>query len=225
MDKDRVLLGDCKKLGKEIEDNSIDIIITDPPYLEEYLPLYRWLAKFSARVLKPGSYMISYGAGMFIPEVIKELTVPGLDYFWLEILIHGGGYPRVWSRNLMSAYKPIFVYTKGKPRLNPWRATIHRDQRDKRYHEWGQGSGLTTYFLDLLTDPEDTVMDPFAGGGSFLSAAKAMGRHYIGFEKDPDAFKIVTERLASEQFPLFATPRLERQLSIEWIMANPVEED
>ena len=52
LDNCRLMLGDFRDKGKEIEDNSIDLISTDPPYGEQYLYLYEDLAELSARVYK-----------------------------------------------------------------------------------------------------------------------------------------------------------------------------
>jgi len=40
------------------------------------------------------------------------------------------------------------------------------------------------------------VLDPFAGSGSTLAAAKELGRRYIGFEIDADHHRTATARLA-----------------------------
>ena len=51
----KLIYGDfIEQSQKEIADYSIDLILTDPPYGEQYLPLYRELAKLADRVLKPG---------------------------------------------------------------------------------------------------------------------------------------------------------------------------
>ena len=49
LDNCRLMLGDFRDKGKEIEDNSIDLISTNPPYGEQYLYLYEDLAELSAR--------------------------------------------------------------------------------------------------------------------------------------------------------------------------------
>jgi len=221
-----VYLGDVRRIGKHVLSNSVDIIITDPPYLREYLPLYGWLARFALRVLKEGSYLIAYGPGMFMPEVFKHMTVKGLDFFWMEPLLHNGGWPRIRKFNLASGYKPIFIYTKGKPLLTPFRGTIHSDRMDKKYHKWGQGVGLTKYFLELLTNPWELVLDPFAGGGNVLAGANALGRDWLGFEKDKEQFKILKKRMESEQPPLFPAHRQERQLlmNLSWEEIADIED-
>jgi predicted methyltransferase len=55
----KLLQGDLLDKGKEIPDNSIDLILTDPPYDEDSLPLYKDLSILAARVLKPGGSLVS----------------------------------------------------------------------------------------------------------------------------------------------------------------------
>lgn len=37
--------------------------------------------------------------------------------------------------------------------------------------------------IDLVTKEEQIVLDPFAGSGTTLLAAKELNRHFIGYEK------------------------------------------
>ena len=51
--------GPMQEKGFEIADNSVELILTDPPYNEESIPLYGELAKLAQRVLKPGGSLIT----------------------------------------------------------------------------------------------------------------------------------------------------------------------
>jgi len=53
-------IGDCRVALADILDNSVALILTDPPYGKDAEPLYEWLAKFAARVLIPGGSLICY---------------------------------------------------------------------------------------------------------------------------------------------------------------------
>jgi len=57
---------------------------------------------------------------------------------------------------------------------------------------------LMRCLIELVTIPGQQVLDPFAGSGSTLVAAKELGRHYIGFEQDPDHFATCVSRLSAE---------------------------
>jgi DNA modification methylase len=54
---------------------------------------------------------------------------------------------------------------------------------------------LAMHFIKLHTQPGDIVLDPFAGHGSTLVAARQMGRRYIGIELDPNHCRIAERRL------------------------------
>jgi DNA modification methylase len=211
--RNQIVTGDARELAKRIPDESVDLIFTDPPYLREFIPLYRWLAETAARVLKPGAYLFAYGAGEYIPDILDYMRVDGLKYFWVDVLLHHGGYPRVWYKKLMSGYKPVFVFTKGTPSMLAWRATVGADSADKRFHEWGQGDGLAMKILDQLTRPAAVIFDPFCGGGSTMSACTKSNRNYIAFEIDPSTAERARQRVQNTQPPLFV-PQAE-QLELE----------
>ena len=45
------------------------------------------------------------------------------------------------------------------------------------------------------TNPDDKVLDPFAGSGSFLVSAKMHGRHYLGIDQDANYVKLAKTRI------------------------------
>jgi 16S rRNA G966 N2-methylase RsmD len=56
---------------KEIRDSSIDLIFTDPPYEEKYLPIYQDLAKLASKTLVENGSLITYVGHYAIPEIIQ----------------------------------------------------------------------------------------------------------------------------------------------------------
>lgn len=54
---------------------------------------------------------------------------------------------------------------------------------------------LMEYLIKLVTPPNGIVLDPFAGSGTTLLAAKNLGFNYIGFEKEDEYIKIINKRL------------------------------
>jgi tRNA G10 N-methylase Trm11 len=55
----------------------------------------------------------------------------------------------------------------------------------------------------MSTDPGDIVLDSFLGTGTTAIAAKALGRHYIGFELDPMYKKIADDKLAKVESSMY----------------------
>ena len=56
------------------------------------------------------------------------------------------------------------------------------------------------YFVELCTDPGDTVMDTFAGSGSTGMACKDAGRKYILIERDPKMFALMKKKFDTDLF-------------------------
>lgn len=57
---------------------------------------------------------------------------------------------------------------------------------------------LTARFIEIFTNENDIVLDPFLGSGTTAVAAKRLNRHYIGIEIDPQYVKMARERLNFE---------------------------
>ena len=54
---------------------------------------------------------------------------------------------------------------------------------------------LMQALIDLTTKPDQVVLDPFAGSGSTLVAARSLGRSYIGYEMEPNYVAVCRSRL------------------------------
>lgn len=190
--------GDALELAeKRIPAASVDLIFTDPPYPKEFHYCYEWLAKEAARVLKSTGFLISY-CGPYWKDVVMGYFGSELDYFYDFILVHRGNTTILWPRKVISGYKSILCYTpkgmKPLPKnnvLGQWDGT----GGDKRFHRWGQDTQEARYYIDCFSKKGDTVVDYFSGGGTTAEVCKRLKRNFVGFEKNPDMFKVSVERL------------------------------
>ena len=70
-------------------------------------------------------------------------------------------------------------------------------KRDKNgVHPTQKPVALLEYLIKTYTNPGEVVLDNCMGSGSTCVAAVNTGRHYVGFELDPDYFEIAQKRVA-----------------------------
>ena len=53
------------------------------------------------------------------------------------------------------------------------------------------------YLIQLGSRPGDVVLDPFLGSGTTACAAKALGRGYVGIEREEEYVRIAEARVAA----------------------------
>ena len=205
-----IITGDCRELIKDVADQSVDLIFTDPPYLTEYLYLYEWLASEAPRILKPSGFMAAYVGIYHLANVIK-LIGDKMEFF-VELVIFGkGNGAMIWNRRTIGRHKSILLYRPnggtGAPRCNIV-SLFNGSGQDKRYHIWGQDETSARYYIDSLSQIGDLVLDPFCGGGTTPAMCKVLRRNCLAFEVIPATADIARARVANQQMPLIELGRL-----------------
>lgn len=69
--------------------------------------------------------------------------------------------------------------------------------RETGYHPTQKPVALFEYLVKTYTNPGDTVLDNCMGSGTTGVACKNLDRSFIGIERDPEYFRLASERIAS----------------------------
>lgn len=75
---------------------------------------------------------------------------------------------------------------------------IHVTPNDKGRHTAQKPLALMELLVSLVTIEGQMVLDPFMGSGTTCLAAKRLGRHYIGIDRDPRCVRTASGRLAAD---------------------------
>ena len=190
--------GDFRFIGLESE--SVDVILTDPPYAKAYLELYNDLAIKAADVLKPGGTLAVMVGQNYLPDIFKLMEVPGLSYRWtVAYLTPGGQSPQIWPKKINTFWKPVLLYTKDPEDEMRWIGDVSRSGgNDKDHHKWGQSVSGMIDLIDRLSNPGDLVLDPFMGAGTTGIAAIERGRKFIGIDLSEEAVTEARHRMEIE---------------------------
>ena len=96
-----LLLGDCLDRLKDLEDNSIDAIVTDPPYGLSFMGK-KWdydvpsvdIWKECLRVLKPGGYLLSFAGTRTQHRMAVNIEDAGFEIRDMIAWVYGSGFPK-----------------------------------------------------------------------------------------------------------------------------------
>jgi SAM-dependent methyltransferase len=208
--------GDFRDVLATLPPESVDAIITDPPYLLEHIPLFEPLAAHAARLLKPHGVLVVMVAHLHLPDYIRALN-QHLHYRWVCAYIMDGPKASVAVSRVAAAWKPLLVYVRRDARdlrFIPsdvfYGANKTEDGLEKVYHHWQQSLQGFMDIVQRFTEPGDTVLDPFLGSGTTGVACLHLNRRFVGCDSDPSAVAIATQRIreAHGVLPSSATSRI-----------------
>lgn len=209
---DKLILGDCLDELRKLPDKSIDLILTDPPYGKKASKGTNGFGRAKNR-----RYADTWDNQIPAPEVFAEILRVGKS-----AIIFGGNYfshllpPSncwlVWDKKGDIKFTNPFadcelLYTTFN---KPVRKYVFKQQgfvtesKDKRYHPTQKPTELVARLIEDWSDAGGVILDPFLGSGTTAIAAKILGRHYIGIEREPKYLEIAKKRLAQVQPTLIA---------------------
>lgn len=255
--KDQTLyMGDFFRQWQQIPDQSVDLILTDPPYGAittaqpwDVRPDFHVLGWIFANLIKPGGQVAvfcDFATAMEIESGFSRYFDFRFNWVWqkpsvipanrsrpandIELVLvykvkgtktqdvtfnlddirqEGKPYERPAgktqnnnpTRRQGGNLPEVFVNESGQrfPRsvLNfPNKPCMPKDERTS--HPTQKSQELLEYILRGLSNPGDTILDPFAGSGSTLVACHRLDRRGIGYELAPEYFDMAKIRLERE---------------------------
>ena len=140
-----IICGDSMDVLKSMEPNSVDAIVTDPPYGLAFMGK-RWdynvpsveFWKWAKRILKPGGYLLSFGGTRTYHRMVVNIEDAGFEIRDQLQWIYGSGFPKSlnikdgelkgWGTALKPANEPIVLARK------PLEGTVAQN-----VEKWGVG--------------------------------------------------------------------------------------
>jgi site-specific DNA-methyltransferase (adenine-specific) len=240
-------LGDCLDpwLGlASLDDQSVDHVITDPPY-SQHTHEKQWIGaaltaegKSRVRTAHRGldfAHITTEQMTMLASEaarlarrwvlVFTDLEgieswracvgAAGLDYvrtcIWDKVdgaPQFTGDRPAAGAEAIIVAHRPGRKKWNGGGRRNVFRFEVNGEKGSKP-HPTTKPLALMRELVELFTDPDDLVLDPFAGSGTTGVACRALKRRFLGWELDPAHHATALRRLAGDEAkPSAAQPSL-----------------
>lgn len=251
-----IILGDAETVLKRIEDNSVDLTVTSPPYddLRTYKGFgsswnqskFQAIARELMRVTKPGGVIVwvvgdktengsESGTSFTQALYFKEIGMNINDTMVWEKL---NPMPQVKQPRYTQCFEHMFVFSKGTPKtFNPimvptkcggqhykstgkmitkdegkrrkldykvnklkvdsniWKIAVAKNQTDKIKHPAVFPYDIPYRHIKSWSNEGDLVLDPFAGSGTTLIAAKDLNRKFIGIEIVPEYYDLIKKKI------------------------------
>lgn len=203
----RVVLGDCLSVLPTLPDRCVDLVLTDPPYLVNYVDRTGrsiandrcddWLVPAFGqmyRVLRNDAFCVSFYGWNRVDSFFAAWRAAGFRV--VGHIVFAKSYQSK-ARFLGYRHEAAYLLAKGHPEVPavpppdvlPWKYT------GNRYHPTQKPVECLVPLIEAFSRPRDIVLDPFAGSGSTCVAAKQAGRRFYGIELDPKHHDAAMRRL------------------------------
>lgn len=216
---------DCSDGMKQINKNSVDLIVTDPPYDVNYGEKSLILSKFGKardkqikrdenykefgfnyneisflfnKVLKENAHCYVFCADKQVVNWIRSMELNDFKYGgYLVWVKHRQTFDLSFGFNYNYSTELCLYFRKGVKKLNKLGLNNVMDYPTKNclIHPAEKPEGMIRYLINNSSNEGDTVLDAFMGSGTTAVACKQMNRNFIGFEVSEEYCKIIMERL------------------------------
>ena len=178
----------------------------------DFLEWQKCIDKFfevSAKVMKKGGSMIVFMAIIKVETVIQIAEKYGFYYKTTGIWHKTNPMPRNMNLHFVNSTEAwiYFTYKSRTGTFNNSGKLLHdfietsvtpNSERKSGKHPTQKPETLIQYFVEILSNIDDNILDPFMGSGTTGVVAKRTNRNFIGIELHHDYFEIAKNRIEGE---------------------------
>ena len=225
IERPEVKNGNCVEIMSGMEAESVDLIVTDPPYgidvgkahtynrmtmtdtrfEDSDFKTFDLLDKAFAqmfRVLKNDRHMYVFCGIDKVPDVIRLLVKHGFEVHKLPLIWDkgSGSYPSQMT-SYVHSYECFLHVSKGRRKLNGTPRDVFPIKRvpsSRKIHPTEKPTEILRDLIKMSSIPGEVVFDPFAGSGATLVAAKETNRQAKGVELDVGFYESICKRLEGD---------------------------
>jgi site-specific DNA-methyltransferase (adenine-specific) len=198
----KITLGDSREILAGFPDKCVDLIITDPPYGMSFQSNHRqekhdkiagddtfplWIFDEFNRIARNGVYVFCRWDNLVEVPKPKSVLAWVKNNWSMGDLQHEHG--RMWEACCFYP-KENHQFIKRIPDV------IYADRTGNSLHPTEKPVKLLETIIEANVG--QIILDPFAGSGSTLLAAKNLGRDFIGIELSPKYVEVINERLSQD---------------------------
>jgi site-specific DNA-methyltransferase (adenine-specific) len=190
---------DCLDVMREMEDGSVDAVITDPPYGNSteygvYIDTKDNLRQLVSAFMPQATRI---GKSVFVTSGVANMWLYPEPTWTLSWVNPAGVGSSSWG---FTCWQPILAYGRdpylqdGKGR-RPDTLFQMKTDKDKNDHPCAKPDNVMRWIIERTTREDDLILDPFMGSGTTGVACVKEGRKFIGIEIDESYYAIAKRRI------------------------------
>ena len=213
---------DCIEGMRQMPDKSVDLVVTDPPYLIETsgAGIYKQDDKQYVKELNEMKDGFSREVLDELCRIMKKINIyffcsqkqiiPLVDYFvkekncnWNLLTWHksnpvpacGNKYLTDTEFILFFREKGVKIYGEYKSKFTYYVTPLNQKDKKTYGHPTIKPLDMVSNFIINSSKEGDIVFDPFMGSGTTAVAAMKCNRNFLGYELNPDYYEICNKRI------------------------------
>jgi site-specific DNA-methyltransferase (adenine-specific) len=209
----KIICGDCLEIMKQLQECSIDFIITDPPYnwkkdikndnmeWADFEIFFDERCKEMYRVLKEDAFIV-----MDIPrtKLLFFQNILSRYFIFYDYLCNFVNNSMANCAFGIDRFNLKIVLKKGNPKIKRRKSNVVVTQRYANFnflHPTQKDVRTYRYIMEMFVCENNIILDPFMGSGTSALCAKQLNCNYLGIDIEKKYCDVALKRL--EQKTMF----------------------